>query len=380
MSEYQYYEFQAIDCPLTAAERSQIQKLSSRVNLTSTQASFVYNYSDFPGDPKKVLTQYFDVMFYIANWGSWQLIWRFPKSLIDPAVFQPYCIPHVISVSTTSKWVILDIDINDEAGDWVDGEGWLSQLVPLRSTLLQGDMRLLYLAWLRATNSVEIDLEDDPIEPPVPPNLHKLSAPLQAFVELVGLDPDLVMAAAQASSTQKLAAEPPLETWISSLSEAEQREFLIKFARQEPHTDLQFIQRLKELAKSSSSGQTAPVGQRRLSELTEIAVKLRLAQSATAKQPQREQKEQDAAHKKRLKELEILAPKEAETWKKVWELVALKRVKPYDDAIKLLIDLRDLANHQERSTEFTQQVQQLRAEYANLTGFTSRLKQARLSK
>ncbi|MGG6270016.1 hypothetical protein ACQ4M3_31985 [Leptolyngbya sp. AN03gr2] len=371
MSEYQYYEFQAIDRPLTAAERSQIQKLSSRVNLTSTRASFVYNYSDFPGDPKKVLTQYFDVMFYVANWGSWQLIWRFPKSLIDPVVFQPYCIPHVISVSTTSKWVILDIDINDEAGDWVDGEGWLSQLMPLRSTLLQGDMRLLYLAWLRATNSVEIDLEDDPIEPPVPSNLHKLSAPLQAFIELVGLDPDLVTAAAQASSTQKSAAEPPLETWISSLSAAEQREFLIKFARQEPHTDLQFIQRLKELAKSSSSGQTAPVGQRRLSELTKIAVKLR---------SQREQKERDAAHKKRLKELEILAPKEAEMWKKVWELVALKRVKPYDDAIKLLIDLRDLADYQGRSTEFTQQVQQLWAEYANLTGFTSRLKQARLSK
>lgn len=371
MSEYQYYEFQALDRPLTAAERSQIQKLSSRVNLTSTRASFVYNYANFPGDPKKVLTQYFDIMFYIANWGSWQLIWRFPKSLIDPAVFQPYCIPHVISVSTTSQWVILDIDINDEASDWVDGEGWLSQLVPLRSTLLQGDMRLLYLAWLRATNSVEINLEDDPIEPPVPPNLHKLSAPLQAFIDLVELDSDLVAAAAQVSSKQKTVAEPPLETWVSALSEAEQREFLIKFARQEPHTDLQLLQRLRELAKSSRSTQTVPSGQRRLSELTEIALKLR---------SQREQKEREAARKKRLKELEILAPKEAETWEKVWEFVALKRVKPYNDAIQLLIDLRDLANHQGRSAEFTQQVQQLRAKYANLTGFTSRLKQAGLAK
>jgi hypothetical protein len=54
----------------------------------------------------------------------------------------------------------------------------------------------------------------------------------------------------------------------------------------------------------------------------------------------------------------------------VWELVALKRVKPYDDAIALLIDRRDLANHQGRSAEFTQQLQQLRSQYENLTGFT----------
>lgn len=69
--------------------------------------------------------------------------------------------------------------------------------------------------------------------------------------------------------------------------------------------------------------------------------------------------------KKRLKELEILSPKEAEAWEKVWELITLKRVKPYDNAIQLRIDLRGLANHQGRSAEFTQPVQQLRAEYAN---------------
>jgi hypothetical protein len=47
MSEYQYYEFQTIDCPLTPKEQAEIKELSSRVKLTQTQAIFLYNYGDF---------------------------------------------------------------------------------------------------------------------------------------------------------------------------------------------------------------------------------------------------------------------------------------------------------------------------------------------
>jgi hypothetical protein len=129
----------------------------------------VYNYSDFPGDPQKVLTQYFDVMFYIANWGSWQLMFRFPKGLVDPALCKPYCLQNAIAVSTTSKWMILDIQIHNEEGiqDWVEGEGWLSQLVPLRADLMQGDLRLLYLAWLRAVDSVNVKQDPNRLEPSI---------------------------------------------------------------------------------------------------------------------------------------------------------------------------------------------------------------------
>lgn len=72
--------------------------------------------------------------------------------------------------------------------------------MPLRDQLLTGDVRLLYLAWLRAVpNYADYDIEDDPIEPPIPPNLSQLSTPLETFVELVELDSDLVAAAAEAS-------------------------------------------------------------------------------------------------------------------------------------------------------------------------------------
>ncbi len=45
MSEYQYYEFMAIDRPLTEVEQSKMRKISSRAQVTPKSASFVYNYA-----------------------------------------------------------------------------------------------------------------------------------------------------------------------------------------------------------------------------------------------------------------------------------------------------------------------------------------------
>lgn len=44
MSEYQYYEFRAIERPLTTAEQNAVARLSSRVDPHPTRAVFVYNY------------------------------------------------------------------------------------------------------------------------------------------------------------------------------------------------------------------------------------------------------------------------------------------------------------------------------------------------
>jgi hypothetical protein len=116
----------------------------------------------------------------------------------------------------------------------------MPRLLPLRDELLRGDLRLLYLVWLRtAPYLAGYTLEDDPVEPPIPPNLDKLSESLQAFVELVELDPDLVAAVAQASDRQKPIIEPPLESWLEELSADEKQEFLLKLVQREPPVDLQ---------------------------------------------------------------------------------------------------------------------------------------------
>ena len=83
MSEYQYYESQAVDQLLSSDAGQEMQRLSSRVQLTATSASFVYHYGDFRGNPYRVLVNYFDAMLYITNWGTRQLMFRFPRTALD---------------------------------------------------------------------------------------------------------------------------------------------------------------------------------------------------------------------------------------------------------------------------------------------------------
>jgi len=75
MSEYQYYEFQAIDRPLTKDEMGKLRACSSRATITSTSFVNEYNWGDLKADPVKWMEKYFDAYLYVANWGTAN--WRF---------------------------------------------------------------------------------------------------------------------------------------------------------------------------------------------------------------------------------------------------------------------------------------------------------------
>lgn len=172
MSSYQYYEFQAIDQPLSPEEQRAVADLSSRVNPHPRRATFVYHWSGFPGNAEQVLARYYDAMLYMANWGSRQLMFRFPQNVLDLEAAQAYCRPRYvvefISFSTHDQYVVLNIDFRSEHSDyWLEGEGSLDALVPLRDDILRRDYRALYLAWLK---SLEVeDVLETVTEPPVPP-------------------------------------------------------------------------------------------------------------------------------------------------------------------------------------------------------------------
>jgi hypothetical protein len=82
MSEYQYYEWQTIDRPLSPSEREAVSGLSSHMEVvTSTQAIVSYSWGDFKHDPRHVLPQYFDAHLYMANWSTHRLLFRFPEPI-----------------------------------------------------------------------------------------------------------------------------------------------------------------------------------------------------------------------------------------------------------------------------------------------------------
>jgi hypothetical protein len=83
MSEYQYYEFQAIDRPRSEADRQALRDLSTRARITATSFTNSYEWGDFKGDPAQLMERWFDLHLYLANWGSRRLMIRLPKRLID---------------------------------------------------------------------------------------------------------------------------------------------------------------------------------------------------------------------------------------------------------------------------------------------------------
>jgi hypothetical protein len=370
MSEYQYYEFQALDKKLTSVDQTYLQTLSSRVNLSATSASFVYNYGDFRGDPQKVLDRCFDIMLYIANFGTRRLMFRFPKQLIDPAIFAPYCVEDCISVSTTPKSVILDLEFNTDNYDaWIEDDDYsLRDFVTLRDDLLQGDLRVLYLAWLGAGFSDHIDADpEDLIEPPVPPNLKKLSPALKAFTDFFMIDPNLITAAATESKNAQTTTEP-IETWIAALPEAERNRYLLRVVNGETRVGTELLLHLREQygSKNVSAGMDSG---RTLAELMAIA---------EGKRQQRKQKEHQAAAKARKKQLNAIAPKAELLWKVVLELIEQKKSNSYTQAVTHLVNLRDLAELEGDLDTFCDRLQQIIDQYPSRSAFLSRLAKAGL--
>ena len=55
MSEYQYYEFLAIDRPLSEDEIGALRALSTRATITPVSFTNEYNWGDLKGDPQKLV-------------------------------------------------------------------------------------------------------------------------------------------------------------------------------------------------------------------------------------------------------------------------------------------------------------------------------------
>jgi hypothetical protein len=376
MSEYQYYEFQTIDRPLSGEQQVEMRRLSSRVELSASRAAFNYSYGDFRGDPLKVLEQHFDALLYIANWGTKQLAFRFPRGAINAEQLEPYLLGeeerYVGDIHSTKQHLVLNLEIREEGGyGWIEGEGLLDPLIPLREAILRDDLRVLYLFWLRCAADRAGWAEEDEeakelIEPPVPPGLGQLDPALEAFAEFFAIDQDLIAAAAEASPGLKATREP-LERWVTLLPEAERNAFLVRIARGETQVGIELLRRLREIG----GARPAPAASNR-----RTFVEL---QAAAERQKQlRERREREAAERSRLAKLEALAKREAQVWASIPGLLAKRTASGYDEGVGLLAELRDLAAHRGQRSTFEARLTEVIAPYVGSPALQRRLKEQRL--
>ena len=97
MSEYQYYEFQALDRPLTQHDMRELCKFSTRATITATRFINHYEWGDFKGNPSTWMQKYFDAFLYFANRGTHRLMLRLPSRALDIKTAKCYLRGHSVA-------------------------------------------------------------------------------------------------------------------------------------------------------------------------------------------------------------------------------------------------------------------------------------------
>jgi len=230
MSEYQYYEFAAIDRPLTAAEMAALRKVSTRARISARGFVNHYEWGDLSADPDDWMRRYFDAYVYTANWRTCNVSLRVPLATFRQSDLQPYIFDGALAITTTdAHWIIdwsLDDSENDDRFSVEEGSGWMERLLPIRDELMRGDMRALYLGWLAS----EAGLEDDTLEPEPPAGLSDLTPAQQALAEFIEIDPDMITAASMGGAAN--AMEPKAPRRLAQLRELAQQAAAIRLARE----------------------------------------------------------------------------------------------------------------------------------------------------
>ncbi|WP_448509633.1 hypothetical protein [Immundisolibacter sp.] len=379
MSEYQYYEFQAIDRLLTTKEMSELRSFSTRARITPTSFVNEYSWGNFKGDEDVWMEKYFDAFLYLANWGTHVLKLRLSARLLDPATAKAYCGGDSASVRERSGKVILSFGSEDEEGDdEVEGEGHLSSLISVRAELARGDLRALYLGWLLRAQAGEFDDED--LEPPVPTGLGQLSASQESLADFLRIDGDLLDVAADASSPIGDAGidGDEVHAWVGKLAVKEKDELITSLVVDADHAKIsELLQRfIKEHA--GADGGLATTG-RTVGQLLQAAEALaterrRIETERRVKEKARREREAAIA---RERHLDSLVGHEAKLWSEIDDLVASKQPKSYDQAVKLLIDLRDLVARS-KDGDFEPRIEALRQAQSRKPSFIERLRKAGL--
>ncbi|NER04207.1 MAG: hypothetical protein F6K17_17100 [Okeania sp. SIO3C4] len=365
MSEYQQYEFRSIDRKLTPKEKKEISQWSSRTEASDYSATFIYHYGDFRQDEIEAVANYFDAMTYMSNWGTRQLIFKIPKELSDAKRLRSF-MTDGISIFERNGFTLINIIMGDEDGEgfWIEDERMMEPLFNLRQSILDGDFRSLYLLWLKfniePNEYSEQTAENHSL--PVPSGLNNLDDAHTTLAEIFEIDSSIIEAASEFSGDET-ADETDYQSAIRNLSAEEKNRWLEALLENTPLLSEKFRRELKKEPQQSEGCKVSfeEVGEK----ATEIKERKKKAQ-------QKLRKEQEL---RRLAKLEKQAP---DLWREVDALISMKKANAYDDAIKILKKLKDLAKHKGEIGSFVEKVKEIQQKWSRLSYLQQKITYAKL--
>jgi hypothetical protein len=391
MSEYQYYEFAAVDHPLTPRQQAELRGYSTRASITASSFTNEYHWGDLKGDPLDWMRRYFDAHVYSANWGSCRLMLRLPRAALDKADLAPFTrrsqvgarsdFVDAFAVTATPEHWILEWSFNDDSGEierfWsqADGPGWMARLLPLRDELLRGDARPLYLGWLARVGNNELADADE--EPPVPPGLNGLTPAQAALADFLLLDPDWQAAAAEAGpAPMELTEASAMDAWLAELPPASMRStlrLLLESRGQEAERGLrqEFLTWLRDQQGSTAGSPHRDVAA--IEARSQVCETERLARERRLRSAAEARRQAD-----RARALAQLAERAGEAWSAIDHSLQRGSGAAYDQALEAVQILAEALASVGRDAEFREGLARLMSAHHKRGAWVSRLAKAGL--
>ncbi|MFB6350671.1 MAG: hypothetical protein ABEK29_02625, partial [Bradymonadaceae bacterium] len=110
---YDFYEFLALDRPLTSDEQAELDELSSRSSPTDRRIAFEYNYSTLSANVTDLVAEYFDVGLHVSKYGRRRLLFRVPSNHPVVDILPTFLVPESLACHEQSERIVFVADVTD---------------------------------------------------------------------------------------------------------------------------------------------------------------------------------------------------------------------------------------------------------------------------
>lgn len=388
MSQYQYIAFQAIDRPLSNKQLKFISDQSSRADYDEWSYEVEYNYGEFRGDVDGMLRHGYDIFMNYMSYGEREIKISFPDGL-------PFG-KEVLNTFVDYEGLNWTFDETDQSGiltvspyysynpSYVDNfESALDAIAKLRASLLDGDLRVLYLLWLCSSPHTYEFEYDEIIEPPVPHGLGEIAQEYQILFHFFDSPPSLLQAAAEGipgANVCSLDKDDAIQKWLQTIEPSRQLEILRRLLNEDSY---QLKQELLAEVQSEQPRNIWPClpPSRTFQELVDRsdeideavkAERIRIAEAEAELELQQ-------AEKERQQYLAEIRSNPSLIFEQASQLIKLRTATHYQSATKLLLDIREAIGGSEGNDVVTKYVAQLIDQYPTRSAMKSQFQKAGLT-
>lgn len=382
MSEFQYYEFLAIDRPLSAEEMAELRELSTRASITPVSFTNEYHWGNFRGNTDQLMERYFDAHVYVANWMTAIFMLRLPADCLDEKMLFAAEVPDILHCDAVKDhWIITWMLESSEDYDRFaeeDGRGWMASLAPVRDELLRGDLRGLYIGWLAAVSRKRIDNEEE--EPFSVSGLANLTSAQLALAKFLEVDPDFLAGAGMGNPAARDmdVSSQEMDNWLEALPREEVQSILKQLLEGKGQQAERALRNRFASWQRSLQPDETDVTLRTVGELRQNAMKAR--QIRLKKQKQERLQRELKKRREREAYLKVLSEDFPGAWAAVRTSIQRGTGSGYDIACSALADLSEAYALYVSREQFEEHLKNCLADYMRRTTLIQRLVKAGLWK